>query len=472
MWRIALLAFPALLLSVLWISNTSAISFDEFDGNVDNNGRVLDNVPFALEDEENPPGAWIANQTCLNCHGVPGLSMTLESGESLSLYVSPEGYTASVHGEAGYACIQCHTEVGDYPHPPFTVKDVRDASLRLYESCQRCHAGEYDQTMDSTHFAALQRGNLNAAICTDCHTAHEVKQLTDRQTGELLPEALTWIPETCAQCHNAIYQKYLTSVHGSALIGEGNPDVPTCIDCHGVHSIEDPTTAAFRLRSPQMCASCHTDSQRMAEYDLSTEVLRTYVADFHGSTVTLFERYTPDAETNKPVCYDCHGIHDIRSTADPEKGLSVRENLLLRCQACHPDATVNFPDAWLSHYIPSPERTPLVYYVDLFYRFFIPGVLGGMAVLVALDFSKIMRSRLRNWLGTKRSSAASQAIPKQMVDAVLPVRDNPGSGRNIESFSPAGNPGSLKDAAEEEDCHKLGSDEARSEESNGGRING
>jgi hypothetical protein len=70
----------------------------------------------------------------------------------------------------------------------------------------------------------------------------------------------------------------------------------------------------------------------MAEYELSTDVLETYVADFHGTTVTLFEKQTPDAETNKPVCFDCHGVHDIKRTDDPAKGLQVRENLQSRCQ--------------------------------------------------------------------------------------------------------------------------------------------
>ncbi len=68
----------------------------------------------------------------------------------------------------------------------------------------------------------------------------------------------------------------------------------------------------------------------------------------------------------------------------------------MRCQKCHPDATANFPTAWLSHYIPDRERYPLVYYVNLFYKILIPAVLGGMAMLVALDFSAKVRSRRRN----------------------------------------------------------------------------
>jgi hypothetical protein len=143
----------------------------------------------------------------------------------------------------------------------------------------------------------------------------------------------------------------------------------------------------------------------MAEYGLSTDVLETYVADFHGTTVTLFEKQSPDAETNKPVCFDCHGVHDIKRTDDPAKGLQVRENLRSRCQLCHPEATAEFPDAWLSHYEPSIEKYPLVFAVDLFYKILIPVVLGGMGLLVALDLGW----RVRNRFGKRGEDRPSRA---------------------------------------------------------------
>ena len=62
-----------------------------------------------------------------------------------------------------------------------------------------------------------------------------------------------------------------------------------------------------------------------------------------------------------------------------------KENLLIKCQRCHPDATINFPDSWMSHYDASPENFPLVYYVNLFYKILIPSVLGGMGFYVLTD---------------------------------------------------------------------------------------
>ena len=121
---------------------------------------------------------------------------------------------------------------------------------------------------------------------------------------------------------------------------------PMChraITCHGVHNIADPRTTKFLLNSPQLCASCHTDKVRMSKYGLNMDVYNSYVADFHGTTVTLFEQRAPDQLPNKPLCIDCHGTHKISSVKDPKKGLEVKENLLATCQKCHPGASANFP---------------------------------------------------------------------------------------------------------------------------------
>jgi hypothetical protein len=333
-------------------------------------------------------------QECLDCHADKGNSVSFRDGESRDVTIDRAAWEASVHGSMGVACTDCHSDIKDYPHPEVPDKSSRDLTLRLYTSCQQCHEDQFKKTLDSVHQRALAAGNKKAAVCADCHNPHTQKKITD-DAGHLLPEGRVAIPRTCDRCHDAIYQQYRLSVHGNALV-HGNPDVPTCIDCHGVHNIPDPTTAQFRLASPRMCADCHTDSKRMSKYHLSTKVLRTYVADFHGSTVTLFQRRHPDQLTNKPVCYDCHGIHDIASKNDPNKGLQVKANLLRTCQKCHPDATTNFPDAWLSHYIPTKDRNPVVYWARVAYNILIPGVVGGMVLFVGTDFVRRRIDRRRH----------------------------------------------------------------------------
>ncbi len=331
---------------------------------------------IALAQDEVPG---IADETCLSCHDTPGMRMTLESGELLYIAVDSVTHATSVHGRQGYACVQCHTDIDGYPHRETPAATRREYTLAMYGLCERCHASYYDATMDSTHQKALANGVQEAAVCTDCHGAHNIQEPEPPRSN---------LPKMCERCHSEIYRTYEFSVHGAALIGEGNPDVPTCTDCHGVHNVQGPSTQeTFHLFSPQLCAECHADEEMMARYDVSTNVFETYVADFHGTTVVLFEKISPDQETNKPVCIDCHGVHDMRKVNDPESRV-LKENLLVTCQKCHPDATANFPTSWLGHYEPSAEDAPLVFFVDLFYKIIIPVTIGGIVVFIGTDITK------------------------------------------------------------------------------------
>ncbi len=336
-----------------------------------------------------PQPAAIANKECLGCHSNRDLSVKLPSGETLSLYTDEARFNASVHGKQGKLCVDCHTDITAIPHQKVTAKDVRDFSLQMYTLCRQCHAKNYQATQDSIHAAQLKDGNRNAPVCTDCHTAHYVTPPDQPRSA---------IPQTCQKCHSTIYNQYKGSIHGAALLSQSNPDVPTCVDCHGVHNIGDPTTAAFRLKSPEICAKCHTDKQKMGKYNLSTDVLATYVADFHGTTVELFAKQSPDAPTDKAVCYDCHGVHDIKAIDDPQSSV-FRENLLKTCQQCHPNATTNFPASWLMHYRASPEQYSVVYYINLFYTILIPLVIGGMLLFVLTDVYRRLRNRMQKGKG-------------------------------------------------------------------------
>ncbi len=140
----------------------------------------------------------------------------------------------------------------------------------------------------------------------------------------------------------------------------------------------------------------------MGKYGISTDVFDTYVADFHGTTVQLFEKQSPDQETNKAVCYDCHGVHNILPASD-ENSQVIRENLLVTCQQCHPDANTNFPDAWTSHFKPSLQHNTLVYLVDLFYAIVIPITIGFFTLLIGSDIYRTSRERRARRRGRGRA---------------------------------------------------------------------
>ena len=241
---------------------------------------------IAAPNAQPPAETQPSNDYCIGCHSQQGMSRPLGDGAVLPLTINGQRFRESVHAQEDVACTDCHTEIQKFPHPEFSGESRRAVTLSMYTACQRCHEDQYQSVQDSVHQTAMAAGNEAAAVCTDCHNPHEQQRLTDFRTGDLLPEARLGIPQTCARCHSAIYDTYKSSVHGAALTGEGNLDVPTCIDCHGVHNIQNPTTARFRNETPQLCAKCHTDKPLMSKYGLTTDVLDTYVADFHGTTVT------------------------------------------------------------------------------------------------------------------------------------------------------------------------------------------
>lgn len=326
-----------------------------------------------------------ANEQCATCHTLLQSQLTLSSGDQVDLHVDVTALAESVHGyrEIGgqpytpLQCIDCHQEQAQkgFPHPELTADTRRDVTLEMESLCKDCHQDIYKLQHDGIHGTKQAEGELAAATCFDCHGNHAIQHPSEPRER---------ISQTCGTCHSEINDQYAQSVHGAALIGEQNQDVPVCIDCHGVHDIGDPTTVAFRLNSPTLCGDCHADKELMAKYDISTDVFETYVADFHGTTVTLFEQQSPEQETNKAVCYDCHGIHNILPATD-EHSQVIKENLLTTCRQCHPDASANFPDSWTSHFRPSREHNPLVYWVNLFYKVLIPTVLGGFLLFIGTD---------------------------------------------------------------------------------------
>lgn len=265
---------------------------------------------------------------CLDCHADRELSAAFEDGASMPLFVDRGAYSASVHGAR--ACVDCHDDVDLDRHP-----DKRLTTRRAY--------------------------------------------LVERSAS-------------CARCHGKASREFVSSVHGGALRGEPAPDVPTCVDCHATHRTAKAREPRFHLGAMDLCARCHTDAERMARHGLSTDVLRTYLQDFHGVTVTYTRREGRPEGTLSATCTDCHGTHSIAGKGS-KGSLAMKANLVQACRKCHAAATESFSSAWLSHYVPSWDKTPLVFTVRLFYWIFIPFVLSGLVVLIGLDLRRVLLGR-------------------------------------------------------------------------------
>jgi predicted CXXCH cytochrome family protein len=320
-------------------------------------------------------------ENCLGCHSSAS-TVTLSSGEVLDLRIDAEALSRSSHMKK-LACTDCHANLKSAAgmHPVQRFETRREYAIAFSERCQKCHFTNYKESLDGVHRARIASGRMEAAVCSDCHGSHAIGPPGDPRSR---------VSDTCATCHAKIAQTYIKSVHGKGVLA-GNDDMPVCTDCHHAHDIADPRKADFRLRSPQICAECHTDAKRMAKYKISTGVLRTYFSDFHGATVKL-QAAGKGEVASVALCTDCHGAHDVTKVSDPHSPV-LKGNLLATCQKCHQGAKADFPSAWLSHVEPSATRAPLVYLVKLLYSVLIPFMIGGLALQVILHLWRIVVNR-------------------------------------------------------------------------------
>ena len=318
------------------------------------------------------------NAACLECHSDASMTFDLEGGESLPLFVDGAVFQKSVHGEA-VSCTDCHEgKTADHATGSLPVKTRHELARADSKACTGCH----EAPAEGIHHAVIARGDDRAPACSECHGAHDV----------LSPDAFrTHVPGKCGSCHEKEAKAYAKSVHGSAV--DSNDDVPVCTDCHRVHKNADTSPGALSLRTPIICGRCHTDEKRMKKYGISTRVVATYLADFHGMATTL-QRGTDAGKGVRLAagCTDCHGVHDIQKTDDPRSRV-IAANLQRTCQTCHAGAPKNFPQAWLSHWEPSPRKAPAVWAVRQFYRLMIPFMVGGLVLQISLHVLGILRKR-------------------------------------------------------------------------------
>ncbi|HLB28477.1 MAG TPA: hypothetical protein VJK47_04610, partial [Dehalococcoidales bacterium] len=71
----------------------------------------------------------------------------------------------------------------------------------------------------------------------------------------------------------------------------------------------------------------------------------------------------------------------------------IKANLVNTCRGCHPDASTNFPGAWLSHYEPSADKAQIVFYVRWGYRILIPFIMVGLLIHIMVDLWRVVTNR-------------------------------------------------------------------------------
>jgi hypothetical protein len=181
------------------------------------------------------------NSYCAVCHTLPWRAAVLQDGTQLNLFVNPETIANSVHGtgsnEGPLGCVDCHGE-DSFPHGA-TPADTRSYTLNAVDMCVGCHANEARDMQLGLHEQAIMRGNTAAAVCTDCHGAHDVQQVVEE------PDLIAGV---CGDCHVSSLQEWQVSAHVDlGPLG--------CATCHSPH------TQMIRAGTTPdgLCQNCHEE---------------------------------------------------------------------------------------------------------------------------------------------------------------------------------------------------------------------
>ncbi len=370
--------------------------------------------------------AQLSNDDCLGCH----------NDNTIKQYVDPAAFSKSVH--APLSCTDCHADIKDYPHDPAPAavdcggchsdmvdqwKNSRHAKAfmagnRNAAGCLSCHGrnahsivpktdpaspvshANIPKTCGSCHNqklvmessglsttpafsyrnsvhgrAVAANASSKAAVCTDCHGAHEILGANSEKS----PIFKFNVPQTCGKCHGNVATVFNASVHGKA-IARGNDRAPVCTDCHGIHNIKphiDPTSSvAAQNIARTACGQCHGNVQMTREFGISSSRVRSYEESYHG----LAKQLGSDKAAN---CASCHGVHNILPASDPKSTIN-KNNLAETCGRCHPGAGQKFVQGRVHlEEIPVGEQSfgdKVRQWVSWIYIPLIVLTLGGMAL--------------------------------------------------------------------------------------------
>ena len=172
-------------------------------------------------------------------------------------------------------------------------------------------AAAFDSYQESVHGKAVAAGSDKAAVCTDCHGEHDILGAGDPKS----PINKFNVPTTCAKCHADVKTAYMQSIHGEA-IQRGNWQAPVCTDCHGIHTIKAPKDANSSVAAANVkntCGSCHSGVRLSNEFGVPGGRVSSYLASYHG----MASEVGSNTVANCASCHGVHNIlpsSDPRST--------------------------------------------------------------------------------------------------------------------------------------------------------------
>jgi cytochrome b subunit of formate dehydrogenase len=211
----------------------------------------------------------VPKPNCVTCHEKLWASVKAQgldvAKERLGIVVrNAASYKESFHaksaGKSGVKayCDDCH-DTHYFNVPPRGTSKRTDWHLTIPNVCgAKCHSDVLDEYKTSVHGnEVLVKHNLKAAVCTDCHTSHEITK-TSQDSFKVA------ITHRCGNCHQKNYSSYTDTLHGQINV-LGYAFTAKCYDCHGSHDIlrvDDPESSVSPKNRLETCQQCH-DGKKM-----------------------------------------------------------------------------------------------------------------------------------------------------------------------------------------------------------------
>lgn len=224
---------------------------------------------------------------------------------------------ATVDGQAASVAAVTPTVVRQQVAPPVLRRNIRDTTYL----CVTCHAENRDAFLQGVHAARgiqcadCHGGNPRADTLPAAHAGRFIGKPTKAQTVQL-----------CASCHadpnrmrpyglpSGEMAEFTASRHGRLLLQAHDSSGPSCVDCHSPHLIRRPDDArseVYPTNIPTTCGRCHSDSTRMAKYDIPSDQVERFENSAHG-------RALASGNFAAPSCIGCHGSHSALPPAVTE----------------------------------------------------------------------------------------------------------------------------------------------------------
>lgn len=215
------------------------------------------------------------NQPCLSCHADSDIQGTLTAKVQARLFVSPDEYHDSVHGDV--PCIACHQSQAGSKGFSVTPHELKPVSDKRCESCHGVVMGDrVDAVQQSVHYQKITRGQFSCSSCHDAHTM-TVGNINYPDKQRIADDNLM-----CIDCHSraGVYSQ-LSGGKAAQSQDMAHAVLPyatlhlgslRCIDCHA-----DATDATLHRILPASdaisCEQCHGDSALLAAR------MKTYAPD-------------------------------------------------------------------------------------------------------------------------------------------------------------------------------------------------